>query len=89
MVFQGSFKEVSRKFQECFKKVSIFQESLKGVSWKIGGYFKGVFSGFKGYFRCFKGVSMKFQGFSMKVFEVLQGSFRGVTKQFKGCFKED
>ena len=37
-MFQGSFKEVSRKFQECFKKVSmVFRKSLKGVSRKIKG----------------------------------------------------
>ena len=32
-------------------QVLIFEESLKGVAWKIEGHFKGVFSGFKGYFR--------------------------------------
>ena len=45
-MFQGTFQEVPRKFQECFKKVSmVFQESyivLKGVSRKIEGCCNGV-----------------------------------------------
>ena len=39
----GSFKEVSRKSQECLKKVSrIFRDSFKSVSRKIELYFKGI-----------------------------------------------
>ena len=35
-VFQGSFKKVLRKCQECFKKDSkLFKDSLRGVSRKI------------------------------------------------------
>ena len=34
--FEGSFKDVSRKFQRCFKEVSRgFQGSFKGVAGKI------------------------------------------------------
>ena len=40
-VFRGNSKGVSRKFQECFKKLlRVFQESFKGVSIKIEGCFK-------------------------------------------------
>ena len=39
----GSFKEVSRKLQECLKKVErVFQDSSKSVSRKIELYFKGI-----------------------------------------------
>ena len=39
----GSFKEVSRKSQECLKKVSrVFQDSFKSVSRKIELYSKGI-----------------------------------------------
>ena len=39
----GTFKEVSRKSQECLKKVArIFQDSFKSVSRKIELYFKGI-----------------------------------------------
>ena len=48
-MFEGSFKDVlrkfesvSEKFQGCFKKVSrVYQESFKGVSRKFQGCFKG------------------------------------------------
>ena len=43
---------MSGKFELRFKEVSrVFKESLKGVSRKIEGCFKGAFSGFKGYLR--------------------------------------
>ena len=42
-MFQGSFKDVSRKSQGCFKKVSrVFQGSFKDVSRKFPKIFKGV-----------------------------------------------
>ena len=48
MVFQG----VSKKFQECSKKFSmVFQDSFKGVSWKIEGCFEGDFSEFQWYLK--------------------------------------
>ena len=50
-MFQESFKEGSRKFQGYF--------SFKGVSRKIGGPFKGDFSGVQGYL---KEVQEEFQG---------------------------
>ena len=49
-----SFKDISRKFPECFNEVSmVFQESLTGVSWKI--------EGFLGRTGCFKEVSRDFK----------------------------
>ena len=43
MVFLGSFKGVSRKFQGCLKEVSrVFQVSFKGVSRKFLGCFNEV-----------------------------------------------
>ena len=55
MKFSGNCKEVFRKFQGCFKKVSwVFQLRLKGVS----SSFKGVPRVFE---RSLKGVSGKFQ----------------------------
>ena len=54
----GSFKEVSRKFRECLKKVSrVFQYSFKVISRKFKGYSKKVFRMLQGRF---KGVPMEF-----------------------------
>ena len=40
------FQEVSKKFQECLKKVTrVFYDSFKSVSRKIEGYFQGDFKG--------------------------------------------
>ena len=59
-VFQGSFKDVSRKFM--------------GVSRKIEGCFEGgTLNMFKG---CFKGLSTKFQGWFDKDWRVFGGSFK-------------
>ena len=61
-MFQGSFRDISRKFQECFKIVSrVFQESFRDVSRKIEGclMLKGVFSGFQEYL---KEIQEEFQG---------------------------
>ena len=44
--FQGSLKGVSRKLQECFKKVSmVFKRSATGVSGKFQRCFKEVQGG--------------------------------------------
>ena len=62
-MFKGvsSSQDVSRKFEECFKKnFRVFQERMKGVLRKIEGCFKGVFSGFLRYLKKFKGFSKKF-----------------------------
>ena len=66
----GNFKEVSKMFKE-----RVFQDSFKGVSKRIEGYFEGHFSGFKGYFNC-----SGFQGY----FKELQWEFQ----VFRECFKE-
>ena len=43
MVFQGSFKDVSRKFIGCLQKISkVFQGGLKGASRKFQECFKEV-----------------------------------------------
>ena len=55
-MFQGSFKDVLRKFQGCFREVSLMShESFKGVSRKFQG--------------CFMKISWKrkFQGYFMNV----------------------
>ena len=42
-MFQGCFKGVSRRSEECFKEVpKVFQESLKSVSRKFEECFKEV-----------------------------------------------
>ena len=78
-VFQGSFKDVSRKFM--------------GVSRKIEWCFEGgTLKIFKG---CFKGLSTNFQGWFDKDWRVFGGSFnffsrsfKVISKKFKGCFRE-
>ena len=48
-MFQGSFKDVSYKFQE--QEVSVvFQESFRRLSRKIEGCFEEVMRMFQGYF---------------------------------------
>ena len=71
-MFQGRVKGVSRRFEECFKEVSmVFPECFKGVLRNIEEYFKeeqGIGKKFKGKFQmcmkgsCFKGFSRKFSG---------------------------
>ena len=52
MLFQGCFKEVSKKFHGSFKSDSIKCSGyLKKVSRKIVGCFNGVFSRFQGYLK--------------------------------------
>ena len=91
-MFQGSFKGVLRKFQECFKKDSkilsgrfqavsreLFQRGLKGVSKKYQ------------YQRCFKEVLSVFQGTFRRVSKGSQGRFKVVSINFKkgsDCFKQ-
>ena len=86
----GGFQEVSRKFQECLKKVSrVFQGSFKGVSRKIERYFKVVFIGVQGCLKegrwllgSFKPDSRKFLGNIEWCFgrplRMIQGRFKGI-----------
>ena len=58
-MFQGSFKSVSRKFQECFKEVlRVFQGSVKGVSCfreeEVSRMFHDFLRAFTECSRCFK-----------------------------------
>ena len=46
MVLQGSFQDLSIKFQECVKK---FKKRFKGFSRNNKGCFQGIFRRFKGY----------------------------------------
>ena len=70
-MFQGGFKEVSRRFQWCLEEVSrAFQRSYMNV--------RKLHSRLKGILRDFKGVSRKFQGCFMKV---------SWKSNFNGCFK--
>ena len=74
--FQASLKGVSRKFLGCFKEVSrTFQENLKGVSRKFHGSFKRVSKEFPCCFsdEFFKGDLRAFQG----------DYFKGISKQLR------
>ena len=66
MVFQDSFKGVSRNIEGC----------LKGDLSEFQGYLKEVQRKFQS---SFKGVSRRLQGCSKKDFRVLQGGFKGVS----------
>ena len=72
-VSQGCFSisvlSVSRKFQECNKKISrVFNVTFKGLSRKFQG--------------CLKEASMLFWGYFMGVSRVFQGIFKGVSRKF-------
>ena len=95
-MFQGSFKSVSRKFQECVKEVSRkVQGCLINVKrvFKVG---KCLLSSFKGGSRIFerslkcvsgKGVSRNFsRTFN---FQSVSKSFKGISQMFQAYFKED
>ena len=98
---QGSFNEVSKKFQENYKSVSRkFQGCFMKVSRKIEECFKGSFQGvskifernskFKG---CFKWDWRLFHWsfkWVLRVFKISSnGCLRQVSKLLPGCFKED
>ena len=63
---------------------------MKGISIKIKGCFKGVYSGFRDYLKeVQREISKMFQGSLKDVprkFIVLQGSFKGVSSKFQECF---
>ena len=85
-MFKGvsSSQDVSRKFEECFKKnFRVFQERMKGVLRKIEGCFKGVFSGYPGHLKEIR----VFLGSLMDVSQMLPESFREVPNVFQGSFK--
>ena len=71
MVFPGSFKDVSIKFQGCIKRVSrVFQGSFEGVSRNFQG--------------CFKEVTGVFQGsFKGDLSRMCQESLKDVSRKFK------
>ena len=67
----SSFMVVSRKIEECVKRVfSGFQ-----------GYLKDVQREFQG---SFKFVTRKFQGCSKRDFRILQGNVKGVSRKSQG-----
>ena len=67
-VFQGSFKDVFRKFQGFFEEVSrVFQGSFKSVLMK--------------FLENFKGVSKMFQGYSLRLEG--SSSFKGIQEYLK------
>ena len=77
-MFQGSFRSVSRKFQERFREVSgKYQGCFKKVLWVFQVRLKGVSSSFKGFSRVFERT-----GISVSVSKVFQGSFKGVPRKF-------
>ena len=73
MVFQESFKDVSRKFYGCLQKRK-FQGSFKGVPRKIEGCVKVILSGFQVYLK--------------EVQRVCQSSFHFVSRKCKRSFKD-
>ena len=79
MVFQGCFKEVSKKFPRSLKEVSrVCQESFKGISRKFQGSFHWVLRVLK-----FQGSLNKDRKIQMQ----FQGSFECVPRKSHGCSK--
>ena len=75
-MFQGSFRSVSTKFQECF-----FQECFKEISGKFQECFKKVSRVFQ---LRLKGVSSSFKGLS----RVCERSLKTASGKFEQCVKE-
>ena len=72
-MFQGSCKDILRKFSGCLQKISrVFKESFKCISGK--------------FLVCFKDESGKFQGWFKKVLRVFLEGFKGVSSMIEGCF---
>ena len=81
-MFQESFKYLSRKFQECIKKVfRVFQGSFKGVSRKFQGCFKEISGVFQ---ETLKGVTRVFLGCFKEVSGMFQESFMDVSRKVRG-----
>ena len=75
------FKGVSRKFQECSKKVL---QCLAEFSRKIKGCFNGaLISGFQA---CLNEVEWVFEGNFQSVSRMFSGHFKGVLRKIEGCF---
>ena len=91
---QGSFRSVSRKFQECFfqecfKEISrVFQDCIKGVSSKIEGHFNSFKGGLRVFERSLKGVLGQFKCCFMEVSKKFQGCFMSVSRKFKRAFQD-
>ena len=83
MRLRADKKCVSGKIKGCYKEVlrekfsTVFYKSFKGVSRKIEGCFRGVFSGLQGYLKEFQRKSFKFA-------RVFQESLKDVLKIFLG-----
>ena len=75
-VFQGSVKDISRKFQVCFNGVSSGRE--------FQGCFKEVSRVIHGSLMCFSG---KFQWYFKKNFKVVSRKFQGCFKEFSIMFQ--
>ena len=90
-VFPGSLKGVSRKFQECYKKVSRvfrgsfrkYQGCFKKVSWVFQLWLTGVSRSFKWGSRVFERGLLKVCQRSCN-----GGSFKEVSKKFQECLKK-
>ena len=82
MLFQGSFKSVSRKFQGNFKGVQIRLKTISSSIERISRVFERSSTGVSGKFlwclRCFKKVPKKFPE-----------CFKKVSRLFQECYKED
>ena len=97
-VFWGSFKSVSRNFQENFKDVSrVFQVRLTGVTSnfkRVSRVIERSLKGVKVKFQwCYNAVSRKFQECFKKSLWVYQKSFKGecfkgFLVDFKGIWKK-
>ena len=87
----GNFKGISRKLLEYFKEgQSVF---FKGISKKFHVCFKNLLRYSKGLSRIFNGrwkidavVSKVFHGYQ-KSSQMFQGSFKGASVKFQGCFE--
>ena len=83
-MFQGSFKSVTRKSQECFEEVSgKYQGCFKKVSWVFQLWLTGVSRSFKWGSRVFERGLLKVCQRSCN-----GGSFKEVSKKFQECLKK-
>ena len=85
-VFQGSFKEVLRNCQGCFKKFKMcFKEGALRVF--QGKKFKGCFNEVSKVFQDkFKGVLRKFQECFRKIEECFEGALRAFVRRVSRVF---
>ena len=84
-MFQGSFRETSRVFQEISKGIQIRLKGISRVFEKSSGTFQGNSSKIEGKFQgCFREVSKKFQG----SFKSVSRKVQCVSREFSLGFKE-